>query len=1027
MAQEIKKIIPCLLTAMLIFSLISAVPPMTVQAVVGDTFTDAGSGLTFEVLSENSNSGNVHVIKDSYGGAAYTIPETVSNGVKNYTVIGIGYEAFKNSSLSAIVIPESVTYIGNYAFEGCSGLTSVDIPDGVTIVGISAFAGTGLTSVTIPENVTEIADWAFSGCSNLNSVTFLGANPPATIRTNVFSGCSAMTVTVPAGTLGYYVTALSGRLPAGSTLKSATAAITGVTVSPSAVEVVKGDSMTFTAIVNGSGSFGQAVRWGVDSSYGSDIDSTSGILTVAAGEQASFLTVTAISLADEDVFGEATVTVKPGTSSEEFSLPAGGTYYFDLSSTAVNVPTAVTNSALSDTSLKWVPFTYAGTVDAYSLTGSNPGEVNTGRRSLFVADRNLYLSISWTNLNDAGLIYGNDYNSKGISYLIRSLSVGNDYFLAQIIPENSEWDKVLMKGSYIKNYNEYFSWGQDTYASNSTRNILRGYDYAAYWMSAPTANYKNNSRNVLYGYRPALEILNAESLSSDALKTVTYEMGANGTLGAGSLASAAVVYTGELTLPDITAANGFNYTGVPQAGKILGWNNASVFYPAGTKLSSLPSGTVLTAGYGVPTYNGGSGGGNGSGGGGGVTKEESKIKITLTDKSCTATATMTAATDSSGKATAAVTQSLMNEAVDKAKVEAEKQGNGTSVVVEVAVEATTGTNRVETGIPKEAIGLAANGGADELKISTPVASISFDSDALAGINKEASADVRITTAKVDASTLTDDAKELVGDRPIFNFSVTSGNDSISEFGGNVTVSVPYTPKPGEDTNAIVIYYINSEGKPETVANCKYDPTTKTVIFTTNHFSQYAVGYNKVSFSDVKAGAWYENAVNFAAARGIVAGTGNGNYSPDGKLTRAQLLVMLMRAYGIEPDTELSNNFSDAGNAYYTGYLAAAKRLGITEGLGNNLYAPNSDITRQEMFTLLYNTLKVIGQLPEGTGKTGGALTGYSDADSVASWAKDAAGKLTDAGIVSGSNGKLSPKNTTTRAEMAQVLYNLLLK
>ncbi len=124
-----------------------------------------------------------------------------------------------------------------------------------------------------------------------------------------------------------------------------------------------------------------------------------------------------------------------------------------------------------------------------------------------------------------------------------------------------------------------------------------------------------------------------------------------------------------------------------------------------------------------------------------------------------------------------------------------------------------------------------------------------------------------------------------------------------------------------------------------------------------------MGYNKVSFSDVKDGAWYGNAVEFAAARGVVTGTGHGNFDPAGKLTRGQLLVMLMRAYSIEADKDILNNFSDAGNTYYTGYLAAAKRLGITEGLGNNLYAPDKQITRQEMFTLLYNTLKVIGQLP----------------------------------------------------------------
>ena len=111
-------------------------------------------------------------------------------------------------------------------------------------------------------------------------------------------------------------------------------------------------------------------------------------------------------------------------------------------------------------------------------------------------------------------------------------------------------------------------------------------------------------------------------------------------------------------------------------------------------------------------------------------------------------------------------------------------------------------------------------GKDELKLSTPVASLFFDAATVSTIFGEASGDVKIIAAKVDASTLTDDAKELVGDRPVFNFSVTSGDDTISEFGGNVTVSVPYTPKPGEDTDAIVIYYINADGKPEAVANCK---------------------------------------------------------------------------------------------------------------------------------------------------------------------------------------------------------------
>jgi hypothetical protein len=115
----------------------------------------------------------------------------------------------------------------------------------------------------------------------------------------------------------------------------------------------------------------------------------------------------------------------------------------------------------------------------------------------------------------------------------------------------------------------------------------------------------------------------------------------------------------------------------------------------------------------------------------------------------------------------------------------------------------------------------------------------------------------------------------------------------------------------------------------------------------------------------------------------------------------------------------------AGSTYYTGYLAAARRLGISAGIGNDMFAPDRVITRQEMFTLLYNALNVIGQLPERvSGKT---LSDYSDADEIASWAKDAMKLLVETGIIGSSGSRLDPKGTATRAQMAQVLYCLLSK
>jgi len=105
-------------------------------------------------------------------------------------------------------------------------------------------------------------------------------------------------------------------------------------------------------------------------------------------------------------------------------------------------------------------------------------------------------------------------------------------------------------------------------------------------------------------------------------------------------------------------------------------------------------------------------------------------------------------------------------------------------------------------------------------------------------------------------------------------------------------------------------HIDGSGNAVCIPNGRYDPDTGTVTFTTTHFSCFAVSFRQVSFKDVAKDAWYAKAVSFIAAREITLGTGDGNFSPDATMTRAQFLVMLMRAYGIAPaaNTEDSSLF-----------------------------------------------------------------------------------------------------------------------
>ena len=212
-----------------------------------------------------------------------------------------------------------------------------------------------------------------------------------------------------------------------------------------------------------------------------------------------------------------TVENQPG---EQFTLTPGGRYYFDLS--AMNIP-GTANGSLPDTTLHYVPFTYAGTIEAYKLTSAMAtteeyAQQNKYAHSLFVADYAVTLKVNWNNLDTASLIFGKNYASGGVDYTLRAPSVGSGFTGSDDsergTPQSNEWDAVLDKNSgYVKNWNDIYSWGQDTSSYESWYRAVRGYGSARYW-----SYYYAASSDPRVGFRPVLEL--PTDLAADSLKVV---------------------------------------------------------------------------------------------------------------------------------------------------------------------------------------------------------------------------------------------------------------------------------------------------------------------------------------------------------------------------------------------------------------------------------------------------------------------------------------------------------------------------
>lgn len=830
--------------------------------------------------------------------------------------------------------------------------------------------------------------------------------------------------------------------------------VNSVVVSPTTATVQKGATRQFTATVNATEGTAQTVTWELAGNTSANTSvSADGLLTVGADETGTILNVTAVSTVDisksstaavvvpsvetlvntlsnfgltADVSG-STVTVtgtKAATDTLSLTIPTGvkvlwkasltgavnyslvfltGAGMFELAggeiaNTGTGMAVACNSGSIVISGGTASSVSDVATVMAYYMGGDNsPTITMTGGKVISTSEELSSCAIiaGGETVITGGTItaqYGNQVvlNNAVVVYprgLLTKIDSGSLSASVAVSPSKTyavptETDGLTTVGYSVLAGNVTAQWN---YNNKGWTGIQVNYTYSGGGSGSWRVSY------------PAVQVVSGRH-------SLTYD--ANGGTGATPVST---VYKGQSYTVSTNIFTRTNYT-------FTGWNTeangtGTPYAEGATMIGGPGSEDIVLYAQWSPT-------GSGSNPGSPTAGSAATTPPTTTVSGSTATTTVMPAV-SNGAATGSVTADQMNDALKKAQAAAGT--NGTPNVT-IQVSGASGASSVGTTIPHASMQTLVSGGVGALTVSGPTGSVSFDAAALKTIS-DASGDVTVTAAKTNSSTLSAAAQALVGSHPIFTLSVTSGGSAISRFGGDVTVSVPYTPTTGEDTNAIVIYYIAADGTPTLVPDARYDAATGTVVFTTTHFSTYAVGYNKVSFTDVSAKAWYADAVTFLSARGVTSGTTATTFSPDATLTRGQFVTMLLRAYGVATVTNPTDNFTDAGNTYYTGYLAAAKKLGITSGVGNNRFAPDNAITRQEMFTLLYNALKVLDKLPAGAyGKT---LSSFTDSGSVASWATDAMTALVKAGTVTGSKGTLNSTGTTTRAEMAQVLYNLL--
>ena len=618
---------------------------------------------------------------------------------------------------------------------------------------------------------------------------------------------------------------------------------------------------------------------------------------------------------------------------EQFSLTSGGRYYFDLSS--MNIP-GTANGTLPDSTLHYVPFTYAGTVDAYKLTSEKAtteeyAQKNKYPHSLFVADYAVTHTVSWDDLNTVGLIFGKDYAAGGVGYTLRAPSVGSNFIGSgnseRGVPQSNEWDTMLNKNSgYIQNWNKIYLWGQDTVSGNASYRARRGYSSARYWYSnSATHSY------AFCGFRPVLEVLNPDTLGSGGLKAVTLDLG-GGKLGGSSEDIQIIVKSSKsfaapasdgMTRPDGNTGSYFKWLG----------SDGNLYAPG----ESVPEVvTTLTAQWTVHQYTitydlaGGTVEGNPD------TYTIETVAFTLKNPTKSGyTFTGWSGTGLDGEDNMTVTIPKGSTGNRSYTAHWRYNGGGGSGYSYYTIKATAGTG----GSISPSGNVSVREGRDQTFTITPdkdyaVANVKIDGKSIGAVKSYTFENVR-RTHTIEVIFMKANGNPQTG---VF-VDVATGSyyedavDWAVENGITKGTDDTHFSPDGICTRAQAATFLwRTAGSPK--------PETRTMPFT-----------------DVPAGSYYYDAVLWAVENGITKGTSNTTFSPNMTCTRAQIVTFLWRSEK-SPAAGTANLFADVkSTAYYADAVLWAVKEDITKGTTNTTFSPDADCTRAQIVTFLWRCKK----------------------------------------------------------------------
>ena len=1004
-------------------------------------------------------------------GTSYIVPDTVTS---------IGDFAFNGAGLTSITLPANLEAVSYSTFDGCSKLAEITVAEestNFTAVDGVLFdkektklvlypAGKTDMTYTVPETVKSIESYAFNDCSQLTSLTLLSEQPPKLGSYALYNTKDSLQILVPYGAVETYKAADGWKNHADQINANPAPAITTTNLSDGTVGTAYSQTLAATgdtptwSVSSGTLPAGLNLAEGTGAITGTPTTTGTSTFTVTAtnthGSNSKELSITINQAQDTTaptLTAGSTARDSETGATVKFTSSEAGSYYYSVvesGATEPNVGTSGAGTACGTTkqTISLDSLSGAGAKDIYIVVKDAAGNVSNKLKMEIPA----YIAPSYgISVSPSALDFGSvteGYSSAPAAQTVTIQNTGNqnvtvslptstNYTItagtgftngaATLTPNGMATFTVQsIIGLTVGSYGETLTISGDNNTSASVTLSFtvteqsHAHEYGTEWVHNETSHWhecscgaKKDEAAHVYddGQDTTCNVCGYVRSVSPVTYTLTVELnGGSGTAAGGEYAAGDVI--------QIDAGTRANH-------RFTGWTssnggdfgNAS---SASTTFTMPAADTTITANWAEIS----SGGGGSSGGGSGSGSSSTVVARPDKDNPTTPTTAETKTVKTDSKGSIVITKSMVADAISAAQADARQNGNtANGVAVVVPVQISQNLSGIQITLKADALDKLASSGVRRFTIDTNrMADFGFTLDTLQELNRQTTGDLILKMQK--AAVFSPEAKTAIGNRPVYDISlwqIQNGNETkVNLNSKTISIAIPYSPAENEVAGNLYAVYVDDTGKVEWLTKSSYDADREALVFEAAHFSVYGIGYRTPvpTFTDI-SGHWAEDNIIFVASRGLLSGTSETTFSPDAGTTRGMLVTALGRLAGINPDDYKTGKFTDVkADVYYAPYVSWAESLGIVTGTGETTFAPDANVTREQLAVILTAYAEKMGYtIPQTL-----AASAFADQVQISGWAKDAVTAMQRAGILYGkANNQFDPKGTATRAEIATVL------